>query len=1181
MTVCVRLFRANPLSFDYALLFTLHQSYKRVVELDTRKMKIFWPAAFLLMLSETMFVSAESPSRYEVVVHVAVHEESTVYCELDVVRLIVSTPADGIDDVVGNTTWTAAEVSCPSDEALPYLLRLHHRQGAKGTECIAPHTYEDADGMRTMIEAAPAFLEREVASLLHATQNRGGIKLHFVIPRIPTKSEFGCGANTVIGLELTSHLRLVRRGVQRDTSTAKTSRRRRFATSATVDPDLRILHLTPIQASGPVETQLSITFVSSGFLEEQYADFVRNVSNIVSVLHDPRQPSLEKTFPLLRFSRHINIFGIFIASPSEGVTILGRGVVETALRCTYYPLIQEWDGRLQCDPTISAAVADASEAEPFRYPDTTLTIAIVNTRQRGAIGVNSPYKVVTISNAYDIDLSEDRTALLAGLAHTIGHALFGLSDEYDIAGANEASPVPFPNCVHPSSPVPWSDWIFEQRSNASFSSIPLGGSNAPLDVSLDQTPATPCGFSNYRRPSSHCLMSRWAINGSEQVEYSQNLLKKLEDEARLFANRDKNGTLEAKLAGLQSVVAPTATALPLSRQHYCPVCRQHSMLWLLDTLRTNPARKVTAAKLEDTPWLLWPRCPLETEIIICAISDVVWVHTNRYTTKSNGFSTVWRLGEEIIAQDETSIQVSVVKMVGLGRSSNFNISLTVTDTTTESWLLPSERTLDRRQYTTRFFFQVVSDPSEFAGWSAAECQNPMFGHRGGTYRSFCSAVGACSYSYTTSDTINAPEVVRRAPGYSLISFVVAILILVPWIQLAVQEWLKAQRTYIDMGDLHRRLEMKTLHRFIRYGTGAFGVLCAIAAASGFLTGIKLYVVLGTLTQSALLGVCVVAVITNAIAYLSFRGAYLKAPEPVLVSTVILSMATITIFVLLLSLGRLESYLVDPDGDWLASMETTWKDSVRDSPTGVCELQQQLRCSGWSKSCQQLNSTVTCPSNCVVNNAFGAACRDVMEQELKNQLEFAFHLIRALSPIMLCVTFLHIAAFRVFKRLTVQAERIKEGKPPKRKKPKKEKTKKRDAEAGGDALRSQSDDSLEEELLQYPFHDRNNDVDDESEWRSNSTPSTRAAEAINGPALVNILSPEKRKEYDEREAAAEAARREAENKQRRLNALLDLTLSPGSPTRKRDATDVPDVKKEKAPPIVSFADLQRTQSQKSV
>ena len=736
------------------------------------------------------------------------------------------------------------------------------------------------------------------------------------------------------------------------------------ATSA--DASLRLTHVTPLQVVGPIETQFNIVFVSSGFLAAETLKFAQAMRKVHAVLVNS-PGGLRRTNPVLRFAHHHNVFGVFVPSLDRGATILGNPERrDTALHCTYVSQADEFDGRLDCDMDVAAQYAQTSPAGS-RAVQNTLVVALVETNLIGA-SASAQYRGIALSTAYLTQRDDNATAGV--LAHLIAHAVFGLHDEYSY-GKLAGSAVPIqegmPNCYDTrSGPIPWAQTIFEQRQWPLLAALGRDGDDAVL--ALDGTPNTPCEYSNFLRPSGGCLMRKRATSPTADPA-------------------DATNAVDAAGVVIPSNVPGDNVLIGSERVHFCFVCMQHMTKSFLDVLERsrrlfNPSSYAGRVLLTQ-----WSRCPLPREIVLVQPNEIVNLHTNRFATLENGFSTRWSSGDFVFAENVTTLSIQAARILEVGKQSSVTITLRTVDLMThDRMMVPSvaEAFTSLRVAETTYEVQVVDNPRAFVGWSTRTCNNNAFQTVSDTvYRSFCPNIEQCTYNYSTSAVADATAGVRVLPLQTTAIVAAVVIIVAPWGVLA-KEYQTAKAHYRDPRLLYLRLLPSKSFVITRWLVIFANILTTFLGLGLWITALKHYVVTRTISTAALLTTLLIAVVVNASGLIPLRGAVMRSYLNFIASAVVSCLSGIAVVVVLVVVSDIGAKVANAGGGG-SSLKNLWVNFALASPRGACSVQEQLTCSGWEENCVRTDSDVACPRDCATNHDFRTPCSVVVANIIASRI----------------------------------------------------------------------------------------------------------------------------------------------------------------------------------------------------
>ena len=269
----------------------------------------------------------------------------------------------------------------------------------------------------------------------------------------------------------------------------------------------------------------NIVFLSDGYADKNREVFFAKVKQIWDLMNALGNPStvtdidnMHKSVPMNRYSGFWNVYGVFQPSPVEGV---GSGSSKgTNLGC-FRP--QNIPRGIQCDIRLSQALAGVAPVNILGAPDDTVLVAISNTNEYGGTGIYSK-GYVHIGAFYNGDerasanspINFQPNRYLSLVNHEIGHAFGMLFDEYDMM-FSEPQNKKLLNCQigapggGPPAVVQWQEWIniFKDSVKANYYrdtiTIKNMQTNGPMYGVL-AVPTAGCGYSNYYRPNTFCMM---------------------------------------------------------------------------------------------------------------------------------------------------------------------------------------------------------------------------------------------------------------------------------------------------------------------------------------------------------------------------------------------------------------------------------------------------------------------------------------------------------------------------------------------------------------------------------------------------------------------------------------------------------------------------------------------------
>eukprot|EP00759_Apiculatamorpha_spiralis_P022761 PhF_6_TR26701/c0_g1_i5/m.38993 len=234
--------------------------------------------------------------------------------------------------------------------------------------------------------------------------------------------------------------------------------------------------LTTLQYVGDTTSQINFIFLSAGY--QSNSQFLNNVNKALHLLQYPTMPNivLSRYFPIF------NVFAVYEHSAETGASKpIQRILRQNNLQCGFGFV----ESRLSCDATLSVALA--SRAPPQPGTPNTIIVVLVNEGQYGGAAAYSYSTKITYFYNGALELGNDEQKMASLLYHELGHATGDLIDEYDY-GMQEYRKVRTNNCHWQNTDMPWMGWVKKGKA--------------------DQIPSSPCGYTNYFKSTTSCIMEK-------------------------------------------------------------------------------------------------------------------------------------------------------------------------------------------------------------------------------------------------------------------------------------------------------------------------------------------------------------------------------------------------------------------------------------------------------------------------------------------------------------------------------------------------------------------------------------------------------------------------------------------------------------------------------------------------
>ncbi|KAJ9469437.1 hypothetical protein DIPPA_32010 [Diplonema papillatum] len=667
-----------------------------------------------------------------------------------------------------------------------------------------------------------------------------------------------------------------------------------------------------VQVVGPVDEVNNLVFLSGGYLESDRDTFIADVDNAVGLFKFPPATAMRTSVPFYRYFDTVNVFSVWQPSEERGASHPPDTVVKDNLKCEF--------GRtnanlLFCDRDLTLALAETSPAKPRSGGRlNTVVIVLVNDPQRGGGGVfSTKIKLGCFNNGYDVSDAKEKFNFANLLFHELGHAWGNLFDEYDM-NIVEPNVVDLANCAHPSlaGNLPWQPWVEKAKSDPS------------LLISAD--PAAGCGYSNYLRPSTDCLM--WKSSSERLCPVCREAVTK-----QLYATRF---SLLWPICPLPDEIVQVRPLSKLALHANAKLIAKggFTVTWLLNG---NPL--CAPATCKATMEIPSSQLAMGRNTVVLTVSDEIgWVlDTTPAMSQSRTF-----LIDQVVAHNNASGALRQRKCYCDG-DADTSICRGGPD----------------------FFDAPSADVEEF-------------------YFAECAAGGDCTIDFTTTSYQPSdfePEHLEKYDGAVLIIGIAAAVFLLGLWFTAFTKWRRNMNAQVRP---IFKLGFKKVFIIIRTVMTVAAVVFMVTALVTFSIAMYLYTDVDGLGKYLLLPGAVSAFVLYLIAFLGFWAAIYRSTCLLgLNGGVLLVCLGITVTIAYFA-KWFANNVGDPDSEASAFLKDLWEDGVKDSPELVCSIQKVLQCSGYEENCQRLTSTLHCPDRCdETNTKYSEACKS----SIKAKIEF--------------------------------------------------------------------------------------------------------------------------------------------------------------------------------------------------
>ena len=674
-----------------------------------------------------------------------------------------------------------------------------------------------------------------------------------------------------------------------------------------------------VQVVGPVGDVNNLVILSAGYTAAQKGTFLSDVNDVVQLFKSP-DAGYRNSVPFYRYFDVVNVFSVFQPSTQSGASKpVNNLVTDNNLECSYGSTQPR---HLFCSIPKVLDLAETSPAKPKSlHVGHTIVVVLVNDAQYGGGGLfSSNAHIGCFYNGMDISDASQKTRYASLLFHELGHAWGDLFDEYDLS-IDEPTEKILKNCASPlTQPIPWQAWI----------------DKAALDttIGVSAVPTAPCGYSNFLRPSTDCLME--GLNSLRMCPICSEAITK------------------------QMYATSFSLMWPI-----CPLPDEivHILAGGIVTLHVN--RKLLAKGNFEIKWevngaSVCPNQQCESYLDIAADTLPMGVTEVNVTITDNTNFVLARLPEMVQSRVYT-----IKKVPAINNSSR--------DLHEKKCYCQDESQ-----------FGCRGGPSFFESSPARESE-PV-------YIAQCKDNGNCTIDYTTtalqvSDDQVADDQLDQYDKpilYALIGAGVAALLL--WVKLCMRWRNKLKRKVNPIFEISFKKRYIVI-RNIMMGTAVVTMLASLGTYS---YAVYLYTQVDGAGKWLLIPGCVGALILYIVAFLGFKASYERSKCWLGVNGVVLLLCVGVCITIAYYARWFTDSVGDPDHKASRFLKDTWEDFVEDDSDKICTLQRLLECSGYDENCQRLFSTLQCPANCETTNAkYSISCRKTIEDKIEEYFPYFF------------------------------------------------------------------------------------------------------------------------------------------------------------------------------------------------
>eukprot|EP00755_Sulcionema_specki_P033982 Sspe_Gene.20795::Locus_7666_Transcript_1_1_Confidence_1.000_Length_2885::g.20795::m.20795 len=746
--------------------------------------------------------------------------------------------------------------------------------------------------------------------------------------------------------------------------------------------------LFTMQKVGPVNDTFNIVFLAGGYSAGKLQKFKDDVQKAMKFLHGitTSEGSLRTSSgeavsaqPYNRYFRFFNVFAVWDESPQDGANHPDpNGNIKdprpNRLQCSYGTTIKRM---LSCN--FAEVLALASHA-----PKADLILTLVNDPEYGGAGGSGQAALYTGDGFEKV------------LIHEIGHAAADLSDEYDY-GFEEEEDLPLTNCAKIQGNVGWAAW---QRKWA--------------QSGLATTPIKVCSYTNYYRPTDKCLMKssgnptmcsvcrEGVVREGVYREWKQ----KRDPSVRLDLSMPR-----CPVAWETLVLRPGAYGV----LHVNPTIQDKYMFEHRDGLWGKPFKVTWTCKRAPAG------VPCEGRIILTGSS-------NTTSLTVGACNAVGRAGMGACGWPGADT-----------KEGDYEIEVSVKDTVVESgWMLE-----DKDYTTSNGTFRIRIDSSTTCTkWDCNARYNrsgeaffgqSVVGVEGFQVCTKCDYAdeSRCNITYSVdpipaetfakkegADPNSLPvdtDQIKDKLGNSY--YMVLISAALFGLGMLVALYKTCATTFSKDPNAQKYGTFHNVVRFLVVGLFALLVWASIGVVA---YGVFLYIQKDVKIWGSVVVIIIIVVgaLTFTLSFFVFSAAAARKKWMLLFCAVLLLLVSVGVIILAVIVNQLathandtasadnqrnewESIELDSFGvniNWMEDLRNFWKEACKEDPKTVCGFQNEMKCSGFQKSCFNVENSY-CPKGCSDGNRNTNPCMNVIQKKLADNFKIASSVTVALASIL--------------------------------------------------------------------------------------------------------------------------------------------------------------------------------------